>query len=94
LLSLNSKIWNALLDHIKEHFQIDVEDFSGQLFLKNSNLKGIIAHDTTDTVVRFSEAEKLASSWEKALFIATTGYGHSLHDDELYQKIAAFLVEA
>lgn len=94
LLGLNSKIWNALLVYIKERLQINVDDFSGHLFLKNSNLQGIIAHDTTDTVVRFSEAEKLATSWEKAMFITTTGFGHSLHGDELYQKITSFLLEA
>ncbi len=94
LLSLNATIENALHDHVKAHFQINVDDFSGKLFLKNSKLQGIIAHDTTDTVVLFSEGEKLAASWKKALFIPTTGLGHSLHDDALYQKITSFLIEA
>lgn len=94
LLSLNQKIWQALVDYTKTHFKINVHEFTGQRFLKNTKLPGIIAHDTTDTVVLYSEAQKLAASWQHAEFITTTGYGHSLHDDELYQKITAFLVEA
>lgn len=94
LLSLNDKIEQSLIDYTNERFHINIDDFSGQLFLKNSHLQGIIAHDTTDTVVLYSEAKKLAASWKNAQLITTTGFGHSLHDEVLYQKIAAFLVEA
>ena len=91
LLSLNLTIHKALIDYTKERFNIVIEDFSGQKFLQNSELKGLIAHDSEDTVVNFSEAKKLAATWKNSIFIETKGFGHSLHDTELYQKIAVFL---
>lgn len=91
ILSLNQVISNFLMNRSKEKFRIDIEDFSGVKFLKNSRLQGIIAHDVGDTVVSFTEAKKLAASWKHATFIETVGLGHSLHDDELYQKIMQFL---
>ena len=94
LLSLNQKIRQALVDYTKVRFEINVHEFTGQRFLKNTKMPGIIAHDTADTVVLYSEAEKLSASWRHAEFITTTGYGHSLHHEELYQKIVAFLSEA
>jgi pimeloyl-ACP methyl ester carboxylesterase len=94
LLSLNSKIKKAFYDYTKERFQIDIDDFSGQEFLKSSPTKGMIVHDTGDTVVLFEEAKKLASTWKSATLISTNGLGHSLHDEEVNQKIVAFLLEA
>ncbi|WP_309640535.1 alpha/beta hydrolase [Flavobacterium sp.] len=94
LLSLNNNIRNAFHDYITDRFQINISEFSGQHFIQNTKLQGIIAHDKLDTIVLYSEAEKLASKWKNATFISTTGLGHSLHDVELNQKISAFLLGA
>lgn len=91
ILSLNSKIHNYLIHYIKERFDIIVDDFSGEKFLQNTKLNGIIAHDFQDTVVHFDEAKKLASSWKNAKFIETTGLGHSMHNEYLYKTIVDFI---
>ena len=44
-----------------------------------------------DRIVLFKEGKKIAQSWKNVQFIETKGLGHKLHDEELYQKIAAFL---
>ena len=93
LLSLNNTIHQSLIDYTKTRFDINVEDFSAQKFLKASTLQGIIAHDPEDSVVAFSEAKKLAETWKNARFIETKGLGHSLHDADLYQEIIRFLIE-
>lgn len=93
LLGINARVRNAMMNYSKEKFRIDIDDFSGTNFLQNSKLRGIIVHDTDDSVVAFTEAKKLADSWKHATFIETSGLGHSLHDDALYQKIALFLAE-
>jgi len=94
LLSLNNKIKNAFYDYTKKRFQIEIDDFSGQAFLKTSQAQGLIIHDNDDTVVLFEEAKKLASAWKSATLIPTNGLGHSLHDEEVNQRIVAFLLEA
>lgn len=93
MLNLNSKVYEQLVHYIKNRFNINIEEFSGVQFLKNTTIQGIIAHDTADDVVAFEEAKKMARSWKKAKFIETQGLGHSLHDDKLYQNIYQFLFE-
>jgi predicted alpha/beta hydrolase family esterase len=94
LLSLNNKIKKAFYHYTRERFQIDIDDFSGQAFLKTSQAQGLIIHDNDDTVVLFEEAKKLASAWKSATLIPTKGLGHSLHDEDVNQRIVAFLLEA
>jgi pimeloyl-ACP methyl ester carboxylesterase len=94
LLSLNQKMAKKLEDHYLHHFKLNLEHFSGKLFAAKINTKGFIAHDIDDTVVLFDEGKKIASSWKNAVFIETKGLGHSMHDADLYQKIAHFLFES
>jgi pimeloyl-ACP methyl ester carboxylesterase len=91
LLSLNSKVHQSLVAYTKERFNIIVDDFSTSNFLKNATLEGIIAHDIHDKVVAYTESEKINTNWKKGTLITTEGFGHSLHNTELYEKIAAFL---
>ncbi|MFV8373944.1 alpha/beta fold hydrolase [Flavobacterium sp. LB1P62] len=93
LLSLNSKISKALEDHYLNHFKLSLEQFSGKMFASKLNIKGFIAHDIDDTVVLFEEGKKIAGAWKNSVFIETKGLGHSMHDDELYKKVAHFLFE-
>ncbi|NHM06338.1 alpha/beta hydrolase [Flavobacterium sp. CYK-4] len=93
MLSLNRKLHQAFEDYTLKRFQIEIADFSGQKFVSGSQLKGLIAHDEQDTIVLYKEAQKLASGWKNATLISTSGLGHSLHDEELNQKIVAFLLE-
>lgn len=91
LLSLNSKVHQSLVAYTKERFNIIVDDFSTSNFLKNATLEGIIAHDVHDKVVAYSESEKINTHWKKGTLITTEGFGHSLHNTDLYEKIAYFL---
>lgn len=91
LLSLNNKIKNQLEQYYLEKFNINLTDFSGHQFAKNFNQKALISHDSSDDVVLIAEGRKYASTWKDATYIETTGLGHSMHDDDLYQKIATFI---
>lgn len=94
LLSLNSRIKIALENHYLLKFNKKIEDLSGHKFAKNFTQKVLIAHDTEDKIVLITEGRKYASSWKNAIFIETTGLGHSMHDSNLYQKIVDFIQEA
>ncbi len=91
LLSLNAKVTRLFENQFIERFRFSFDEFSGQIFGKEIKLKGIIAHDLHDEIVAFEEGKKIAGSWTNATFIETSGLGHSMHDDDLYQKIADFL---
>jgi len=91
MLSLNDRIKFRLEDHFVKKFQIGLDDFSGHKFARNFSQKVLIAHDKEDDVVLIEEGRKYAQSWKDAIFIETSGLGHSMHDTELYQKITDFI---
>jgi hypothetical protein len=91
MLSLNSIISGGLEAHYLKHFNLKLEKFSGQLFAADIQTKGFIAHDTDDTIF-YLKKEKIASTWKNAVFVQTSGLGHSMHSDELYNKIVRFFI--
>ncbi|WP_035667842.1 alpha/beta fold hydrolase [Flavobacterium sp. 83] len=93
LLSLNSKTSKSLEELYLNNIKLSLEQFSGKIFASKLTIKGLIAHDVDDTVVLFEEGKKIASMWKNAIFIETKGLGHSMHDDELYEKVFRFLFE-
>ncbi|ESU26404.1 putative hydrolase or acyltransferase of alpha/beta superfamily [Flavobacterium limnosediminis JC2902] len=92
-ISLNEKTFQLLTEKFTERFKISPSEFSGKKFASTFNLKGLIAHDIDDDVVAFNEGKEIAKAWKSAKFIETKGLGHSLHDENLYQKINNFLFE-
>ncbi|OOV27832.1 alpha/beta hydrolase [Flavobacterium sp. LM5] len=91
LLRLNTTIANNIENHYLNHFKLDINQFSSQLFAKKVDTKGFIAHDTLDPVVKIAEAKKIAATWKDAIFYETNGLGHSMHDNQLYHKVSVFL---
>jgi predicted alpha/beta hydrolase family esterase len=94
MLSLSPKMFSPLEKHYLKNFNIKLNNFSGGDLAKEIKVEGIIAHDTSDTVVAFEEGKKIAHNWEKGHFITTQNLGHSMHDDTLYKEIYQFLFEA
>lgn len=93
LLSLNSKISKALEKKYTAILNRNLEEFSGQLFASEIDIKGLVAHDIDDKVVSFKEAKKIVGAWKDVQFIETSGLGHRLHDDDLYKKVSEFLFD-
>lgn len=93
LLQLNTTIAKNIENYYLNHFKLDIHQFSSQLFAKKIETKGFIAHDNEDTVVKITEAKKIARTWRNAIFVETKGLGHSMHDTDLYHKVSQFLFE-
>ena len=91
LLNLNDRIRQQLEKYYFQKFNINLDDFAGHKFALNFSQKAFIAHDIEDTVVLVEEGRKYAGAWVNAIYIETTGLGHSMHDAELYKKIAGFI---
>ena len=94
LLGLNLKVNSGLINYYKENFNLSNKEIEGSLFSNENNIKGLIAHDIEDKVVAFAEAEKNAKAWQEAIFIETKGLGHSMNDEELFEKISTFITES
>ena len=91
LLSLNKKIKTLLENYYLEKFDIHIDDFSGHQFAEHFSQKAFIAHDTDDSVVLVHEGRKYASTWKNATYVETSDLGHSMHNEELYQKVVDFI---
>lgn len=93
MLSLNRRMLPLLESKFINRFNFKLEDFSGQKFASEITIPGFIAHDTADKIVAFAEGQKIAQGWKNSQFIETSGLGHGMHDDELYDKVIEFLFE-
>ncbi|KAF2514193.1 alpha/beta fold hydrolase [Flavobacterium foetidum] len=93
MLSLNKRMLSLLESKFINRFNFKLEDFSGQKFASQFTVPGFIAHDTSDKIVAFAEGQKIASNWKNSQFIETTGLGHGMHNDDLYDKVIEFLFE-
>lgn len=93
MLSLNRRMLPLLESKFINRFNFKLEDFSGQKFASEITISGFIAHDTSDKIVAFAEGKKIAQGWKNSQFIETSGLGHGMHDDDLYDKVIEFLFE-
>ncbi|WP_281231968.1 alpha/beta fold hydrolase [Flavobacterium gelatinilyticum] len=91
MLSLNNKMLPLLESKFINRFNFKLEDFSGKKFASGFTIPGFIAHDTADNIVAFAEGQKIASNWKNSQFIETSGLGHGMHDNDLYDKVIEFL---
>lgn len=91
VLSLNNRVLHLFENFYWEHFQIKTKEFTGLQLGSKLTIDGIIAHDSDDDVVSINEGKKIAQGWSNAQFIQTKGLGHSMHNEELYNKIYNYL---
>ncbi|MBM1106165.1 alpha/beta hydrolase [Aurantibacter crassamenti] len=90
-LGLNSRVMKAMDKHFFNLFGFHMNEFSTAKFANNFKIKGLLIHDIQDKVTAVSGSEKVHESWKNSTLIKTTGLGHSLHQDEVSDKIIAFL---
>jgi len=93
-LRLSSKTKKQFLAYFKEYAGKDISYFRIDTLLKNIDLKGLIIHDTTDTIVGVSNALKLKEIWPDAQLLITDGKGHRLRDPEIIANVCAFIKSA
>lgn len=91
ILGLNTRMMNALGHHFFGLFGFHMNEFSTIEFAKNFKIKGLLIHDIEDGVTPVNGSEKVHSNWKNSEMIKTKGLGHSLHQDEVSEKIIDFL---
>lgn len=91
LLSFNNTVLSELKNYIYSQYEIEVANFSAAKFSESIEQKGFIIHDELDLIVPYSSAEKIHGQWKNSSLLKTSGLGHSLHQEEVNQKIIEFL---
>lgn len=91
LLGFNDRVYKALDTYIREHFGFGVRDFSIAKYSRSIDKKGLILHDRLDQITPYSAAVRLHENWKDSILVTTEGLGHSMHQDDVNQKIISFL---
>lgn len=92
ILGLSSKVINALDDLILEKFGFRIREFSTSNFVSSNTKKGLLVHDTEDPITPYHASENVHRAWRGSHLISTTGFGHSLHQQEVNTAIVNFLL--
>lgn len=91
LMGYNKKVANAMSNYLLEHFYHLPEYFSASSFSKDFSLKGLVIHDKKDRIIPYQDGLDFKDNYKNSKFITTTGLGHGLKSDEIYNHILEFL---
>lgn len=91
MLSYNSKVIKSLEKLIEKSFGAPPSTFSTAKYCKSLDVEGLIIHDKKDRIIPHSDAELIHKNFKNSKLISTSGYGHSLNHEEVYNYIIAFI---
>ncbi|MEX0272828.1 MAG: alpha/beta fold hydrolase [Flavobacteriaceae bacterium] len=91
LLRFNNKVYGALDTYIKNKFGFTIQEFSTSKFAKTNTKKGFLLHDRKDAITPCHASEQVHKNWKDSTFMAAEGQGHSMHQDEINDRIIEFL---
>lgn len=92
MLGLSSRVMSALDQLILEEFGFRIKEFSTSTFVASNTKKGLLIHDKKDPITPYHASEKVHKAWKNSHLISTTGFGHSLHQEEVNNAIVNFLL--
>lgn len=92
LLGFNNTVREAMNNHLKTWLGFYFHEFSSARFVKSNTKKGLLLHDTKDLQVAFTASESVHKHWKGSTLIATTGLGHSMHQEGVNYDILSFLI--
>lgn len=91
LLNLNPRVMEGMDLLFKERFGYHFHEFSTSRFARSIPKKGLLFHDTLDVAAPFHASEQVHAHWEDSILVATEGLGHSMHQEEVNNRIVTFL---
>lgn len=91
LLKFNDRVMKALDDYFYDRFRFRIRKFSTSKFVQTNTKKGLLFHDKLDKVTPYHASQKVHANWKGSRLISTEGLGHSMHQDEVNDKIAGLL---
>lgn len=93
MIGLADRVGKRYYNLIKEKFGEDITFYNASDYASTIEIDGLIIHDLDDDVNLFYEAEAIHSKWKNSRLVSTTGLGHSLQDEKVYQTIASAIIE-
>lgn len=93
MLNLSDAALRAMIHQMEARFHYPLSHFSAKRVAAELNLPGLVIHDRGDTVVPYSDAEKIVSKWSNAKLITTEGLDHRgmLTNPEIIKQVVDFV---
>ncbi|MFS4416985.1 alpha/beta fold hydrolase [Maribacter sp. 2307ULW6-5] len=91
LLGFNHKVLNALDTYVQQRFGMAIRECSSVDFVSANTKKGLLVHDRWDPITPYHGSVKVHEAWEGSELMSTEGLGHSMHQDEVNDRIVDFL---
>lgn len=91
MIGLSNRVGKRYYSLIKENFGQEIYQYNAADYASTLNVGGVIIHDKEDDVNLFYEAESIHSKWKNSTLIHTRGFGHSLQDETVFDKITLAL---
>lgn len=92
LLGFNDRVASALRAYILKRFDFTVKELSSSRFVQTNTKRGLLFHDRFDTITPYHASKHVHAEWKDSALITTEGLGHSMHQNEVNDKIVAFLM--
>ena len=89
-IGFNKRVYRLLDQLIEKEIKVGIKQFSTSKFTYENLGELLILHDRLDPTIPLWQAERIQKNVGGELFI-TEGFGHSMHQKEVCQKIMEFL---
>jgi pimeloyl-ACP methyl ester carboxylesterase len=89
-IGFNKRVYRLLDQLIEKEIRVGIKEFSTSKFTYENLGELLILHDRLDPTIPLWQAERIQKKVGGELFI-TEGFGHSMHQKEVCQKIMEFL---
>jgi len=91
MMHYSTKVKSAIIKNIQNTFGQSPEYFSAAEFSKQLDCKGLIIHDKEDRIIPYQDGLDFKALYKNGTLITTTGLGHGLKSDVIYNHIISFL---
>lgn len=91
MMGYNDKVSNGMNKYCLKYYNQLPEYFSAVNFFKGITAKGLIIHDKADQIIPYRDALDIKRHYQNSELIKTTGFGHGLKSNQVYNYITDFL---
>jgi esterase/lipase len=91
IIGLNKNGQEALQKAIVRKYNLKASDYSVSKYVSSIKVNGLIIHDKEDDVSVIANATLIANNYKDAELFITSGFGHSLQHQNIFEKIVDFI---
>lgn len=91
MMGFNKRVMKAMDKYYLEQFGHLPKYFTVANYSKNIQAEGLIIHDKKDRIIPYTDAINITRHYKNSKLVKTTGFGHGLKSEKVYNHILNFL---